>query len=383
MTLPYISDVQLFLAVFISFACVVAWLGLASFAHRRRRNAVPIRIHVAGSRGKTTTARMIGAGLRAAGMSVLVKTTGTDPLLILPDGSEKPWPRWGPPTIAEQVRFFREAYRRRVEAVVVESMAIEPEYLWASEEYLVCATHAVISNVRPDHAEVVGDHPLAAANAIGLVIPRHGRLLVADEAAVPPILTRAKELQCCVSVVPVVGLPHDEANKAVALAVCEALGVTCDAAAVAMDNAGSDPGAFFVADGIRAGKRFRFANAFSCNDTVSLRQLWVENNATSSPIVLLNARDDRPARTLAFLEELARLAPDMRLYLAGSVPRSWALKAGFAPTRIHRLRTSNAARAVDILADAADADDTIWGVGNYSRLGRDIARLLRREALPC
>lgn len=383
MTLPYISDVQLFLAVLISCACVVAWLGLASFAHRRRRDAVPLRIHVAGSRGKTTTARMIGAGLRAAGMNVLVKTTGTDPMLILPDGSERAWPRWGPPTIAEQVRFFREAYRRRVGAVVIESMGVEPEYLWASEEYLVRATHAVITNVRPDHAEAVGDHPLSAANATGLVIPRRGRLLVADEAAVAPILTRAARLDCSVSVVPVAGLSHGDANKGVALAVCDALGVARDVAAPAMDNAGSDPGAFFVADSIREGKRFRFASAFSCNDTVSLRQLWAENNATSSPIVLLNARDDRPARTLAFLEALAQLAPEMRLYLTGSVPRRWALQAGFAPARIHRLRTSNAAKAVDILAEAAGSDGTIWGVGNYSRLGRDIVRLLRSEALPC
>lgn len=383
MTLPYISDVQLFLAVLVSCVCAVVWLGLASRAHHRRRNAIPIRIHVAGSRGKTTTTRMIGAGLRAAGMSVLVKTTGTDPMLILPDGTERPWPRWGPPTIAEQVRFFREAHRRRVEAVVVESMAIEPEYLWASEEYLVRATHAVITNVRPDHAEVVGDHPLSAANAICLAIPRNGRLLLAQEAAVAPIMAKAEELRCEVSVVPVADLSHQEANKSMALAVCGMLGIAADVAAPAMDNSGSDPGAFFVADGIFAGKQFRFANAFSCNDTVSLRQLWTENNAAEAPIVLLNARDDRPARTLAFLEELSRLAPGMRLYLAGSVPRRWALLAGIAPARIHRLRTSNAAKAVEVLAAAAGHGGTIWGVGNYSKLGRDIVRLLRSQAASC
>jgi poly-gamma-glutamate synthase PgsB/CapB len=383
MTLPYISDVQLFLAVLISCACAVAWLGLSALAHHRRRNAVPVRVHVAGSRGKTTTTRMIGAGLRAAGMRVLVKTTGTDPMLILPDGSERPWPRWGPPTIAEQVRFFREARRLQVAVVVVESMAIEPEYLWASEKYLVRATHAAITNVRPDHAEVVGDHPLSAANAISLAIPRRGRLIIADEAAVEPILVRAAKLDCSVSVIPIAGLAHDDANKSLALAVCDALGVDRAIAGPALGKAGSDPGAFFVAAGVRAGKRFRFANAFSCNDPVSLRQLWEENNSNDSPIVLLNARDDRPARTLAFLEELVKLAPDMRLYLTGSVPRSWAVRAGFTQARIHRLRTSSPTKAVDLLVDAAGPDGMIWGVGNYSHLGRDIVRLLRSEGLPC
>ena len=166
MTLPFISDLRLFLALLVCAGGIVAWLWLAAFAHTRCRRAVPLRVHVAGSRGKTTVARLIGAALRADGRRVLVKTTGTDPVLILPDGSERDWPRWGPPSISEQTRFFREARRLKVEAVVLESMAIEPEYLWASENYLVRATHTVITNARPDHAEVVGKHPLAAAHAM-------------------------------------------------------------------------------------------------------------------------------------------------------------------------------------------------------------------------
>lgn len=383
MTLPYISDIQLFLAVLVSCAGVIAWLGLAARLHHARRNAVPVRIHVAGSRGKTTTARMIGAALRANGKRVLVKTTGTDPMLILPDGSEQPWPRWGPPTIAEQVRFFREAVRQKADVAVIESMAIEPEYLWASEEYLVRATHAVVTNVRPDHVEVVGDHPLSAANATALIIPRNGQLFVADEAAVAPILDRATQCKCQTTIVPVAGLHHDQSNRRLALSVCDALGVERSLAEPALDQAGSDPGAFFVAEGSRAGKRFRFASAFSCNDTLSLRQLWGENRSDVAPVVLLNARDDRPARTVAFIQELARLAPDIELYLAGSVPKHWAVRAGFPKSRIRRLRVSSAAKAIDVLVEAAGQDGIIWGVGNYSKLGREIVRVLRSEVRPC
>src|SRR5690606_31475311 len=191
MALPYISELHIFVALLVSTGCFITWLGLAALAHDRRRRTVPVRIHVAGSRGKTTVTRLIGAALRQSGLRVLVKTTGTDPLLILPDGTERSWPRWGPPSISEQVRFFREARRQRADAVVLESMAIEPEYLWASEHYLVRATHAVITNVRPDHAEVVGTHPLAAANAMSLVIPRGAKLFLAEEAAVAPITGRA------------------------------------------------------------------------------------------------------------------------------------------------------------------------------------------------
>ena len=46
-------------------------------------------IHVAGTRGKSTTVRLIAAGLRAGGHRVVAKVTGTQPRIILPDGSER------------------------------------------------------------------------------------------------------------------------------------------------------------------------------------------------------------------------------------------------------------------------------------------------------
>ncbi|PSM20148.1 poly-gamma-glutamate synthase PgsB [Nitratireductor sp. StC3] len=383
MTLPFISDLKLFLALLVSAVGIVAWLWLAAFAHAHCRRAVPIRIHVAGSRGKTSVARLIGAALRADGRRVLVKTTGTDPVLILPDGSERDWPRWGPPSISEQTHFFREARRRNVDAVVLESMAIEPEYLWASENYLVRATHTLITNARPDHAEVVGRHPLAAAHAMSLVVPQGGRLIVSDEAADGPIRARAARRNCAVTTVPTAAVDHDEANRALAMALCATLGIAADTAHAGFDEAGVDCGAFFVSCGALDGRRFRFASAFSCNDTRSLEQLWHETPCPGVPVILLNARHDRPERTRAFLACLAGLAPRAEIYLSGFVPRRWTRAAGLADARVHRLVTNNARRALATLVEAAPAEATIWGIGNYSRLGRDIVRLLKSEATPC
>ncbi|MVA99040.1 poly-gamma-glutamate synthase PgsB [Nitratireductor sp. CAU 1489] len=383
MTLPYISDLRLFLALLSGAAGIVAWLGLAAFAHARRRDAMPIRVHVAGSRGKTTVTRLIGAALRAEGRRVLVKTTGTDPVLILPDGSERDWPRWGPPSISEQTRFFREAQRLKADAVVLESMAIEPEYLWASENYLVRATHTLITNARPDHAEVVGTHPLAAAHAMSLVVPNRARLLVSDEIAGGPIHARATRRKCAVTVVSTAALRHDDANRAMALALCATLGISDSTARAGFDKAGADRGTFFVARGALEGRPFRFASAFSCNDTRSLEQLWHETPSPGVPVILFNARHDRPERTRAFLACLARLAPSGEIYLSGFVPRRWTRAAGLADARVHRLATGNARRALATLAAAAPVGATIWGIGNYSRLGRDIVRLLRTETTPC
>src|SRR5437764_398066 len=141
----HVPDARLFAIALAALAGWILWLALAAWRHRRHLRAVPVRIHVAGTRGKSTTTRLIAAGLRAGGRRVLAKTTGSQPRLILPDGSETTWARRGPAAVREQTRLFAKASRLGVDTVVVECMAIRPEFIWASEKHLVQATTAVIT----------------------------------------------------------------------------------------------------------------------------------------------------------------------------------------------------------------------------------------------
>ena len=61
--------------------------GLEVAPHRRHLKAIPVRIHVNGTRGKSSVTRLIAAGLRQAGMIACAKTTGT-----LPRGDFSRWP---------------------------------------------------------------------------------------------------------------------------------------------------------------------------------------------------------------------------------------------------------------------------------------------------
>ena len=81
------------MAIEILAASVGALLGLGiaeSVAHRRRLARIPTRVHVAGTRGKSSVTRLIASGLRAGDVRCAAKTTGTLARMILPDAREVP-----------------------------------------------------------------------------------------------------------------------------------------------------------------------------------------------------------------------------------------------------------------------------------------------------
>src|SRR6266581_2116244 len=236
----HISNARLSAVALVAFAGCILWQGLVAWRHRRFLRAIPVRIHVAGTRGKSTTTRLIAAALRAGGRRVVAKTTGSEPRLILPDGRDEIWPRRGPATIREQLRFVRRAAQLGVDTIVVECMAIRPEFVFASECHLVEATTTVITNTRPDHLEDIGESLEASAQALAWSICTNGQLVVSAEAASPVLLARAKARGTIVTVVDIAGFDPIQADRALALAVATAHGVPAAIAKPAMEAAATD-----------------------------------------------------------------------------------------------------------------------------------------------
>ncbi len=141
-------------------ACLVA--GLASYGvwetrgHQRMLERIPLRVHVNGTRGKSSVTRLIAGGLRAGGRRTFAKTTGTMARIIWPDGSEGDVYRVGRPNIIEQIRIVRRAVESGAEALVMECMAVSPELQPISELRLIQSTVGVITNARADHLDVMG-----------------------------------------------------------------------------------------------------------------------------------------------------------------------------------------------------------------------------------
>ena len=93
--------------------CLLGAGVVENLLHQRCLKRIPVRVHVNGTRGKSTTTRLIAAGLRAGGLRVIAKTTGTAARLIMEDESELPVARRnGRANISEQMRIIRLAARQ-------------------------------------------------------------------------------------------------------------------------------------------------------------------------------------------------------------------------------------------------------------------------------
>ncbi len=287
-------------------------MGLVErFRHLRSLRRIPTRIHVNGTRGKSSVTRLIFEGLKAGGIRTVAKTTGSAASYIHPDGTEEPLRRLGPPNIKEQIAIMRRAAAEEARALVIECMAVRPDLQAVSEKKIVESTIGVITNARPDHLEVMGPTLDDVARSLSSTTPRKGRLFSAapryaglfEEVAVRRGSTFRLSDPGAVSAEDLEGFRYIEhaENVSLALDVCEEVGVPRDVALSGMRSAAPDVGALtrmVVRDGDTS---LEFINAFAANDPASTLMIWTSlgysERDPETLMVLVNLRGDRMKRS--------------------------------------------------------------------------------------
>ncbi|MCL4304523.1 poly-gamma-glutamate synthase PgsB [bacterium] len=302
--------------LFLAFSAFLAYAIWEYLQHQRRVKSIPIRIHVNGTRGKSSVTRLIAAGLRAGGIRTLAKTTGTLPRIIREDGLELPIRRRSGANIIEQVKVFRYFSRYNPEAIVIECMAVNPEYQWICEHRFVRATVGVVTNTRLDHILEMGPTLENVTRSLCNTLPIRGVAYTAEQNMFWLMRKEAEKADCrlwrvnsdSVSYLELGRFSYIEHadNVALALAVCEHYHVPREVALEGMYAAFPDPGALKVLETEENGKVVQFINALAANDPMSTLAIWHKVKELSTEVgtvmFMLNTRADRYDRTIQLLE---------------------------------------------------------------------------------
>lgn len=370
--------------------------------HRRNLRRVPIRIHVNGTRGKSSVTRLIAAGLREGGVRTVAKTTGTLPRLILPDGSEQPVVRNSRANVIEQRDVAAAAARLNAEVLVVECMALQPQLQWLCESKLVRATHGVITNAWADHLDVMGPDEEDVARALANMTPRGGKLFTAEKTHRNVLEHAAKDRRCrlvCIDVAGVDEVSDDELegfcyeehkeNIAIALRVCDDLGVDRATALRGMQKCEPDPGAMTTHEIEFFGRWITFVNAFAANDPCATEKAWRRALSNCPPagkrIALFNCRADRPDRSVQLARACIGWPQADHYVLIGTGTNVFAraaLRAGLDPRRLVRAEQIGASELFELVVDLAGPVALVVGMGNIGDQGLDIVRYFRNRSVP-
>lgn len=393
--------------VFLLLGITAVLLGLGvveAVRHQSILRRFRIRVHVNGTRGKSSVTRLIAAGLRAGGIATAAKTTGTLPRLIHPDSTEEPIYRVGKPNVSEQLGVLRRAHKLGAEAVVIECMALQPFLQWISTARLVRPTHGVVTNIRADHLDVMGPDTRGVALALAGSVPLGARLYVGDTRfrEIFDEVCRARKTEFIVvrpetASEPVTAeeladfgyIEHAE-NVDLALRICMDLGVPRHVALAGMQVAHPDPGALTM-EKVRLGREaFTVVNGFAANDPESTGQVW-ELALQRCPedfvkIALVNCRADRADRS-GQLGEAVMQWTRADYYVVSGTGTSFfvhaAERAGLDRSRLVVAEGESAPVLASRLAHLSGTRGLVVGLGNIGGVGLELLDHLRElQAAP-
>lgn len=366
------------LILILSIALLLRLVWEAVVAHWDRRSLSHV-VYVNGTRGKSTVTRMIAAGLTAGGHRILCKTTGTLPIAIHPDGRQELIERNAPANIREQVTYLHKAAKEKADVLVIECMALQPEYQRVSGRNMLRCDVGVITNARLDHMDVMGESREEVLDCLMEMLPKNGRIFTAERDFSDRLSARAQKLHSILTVsdpasigdIPgAMDLDFPE-NVALALDVCVGLGVDRLTAWEGVRSFVRDPFALSMF----GGENLTFVNALSANDVSSTRMIYERTRGAGEElIVLINNRADRPARALDMVRLCRELEP-REIWLLGDEQRALS-------RRCRRAAPGAAVRAFKLAEEipfTSDRPRLILAVGNIKDQGMRLVERAKNE----
>ena len=354
----------------------------------RSLKRIPLRIAVTGTRGKSSVARMLASILTEDGRRVLAKTTGSEAVLLLPDGSRRELKRRGIASIREQISLVFRASRLGADCLISEIMSIHPENHFFESQRILQPGLVVVTNVRLDHTEVMGDTEEGVASVLSLDIPPGATVFVPEQCCRSPLAEAARSRGTLVQVqrgasaalvemASGLGRTEFSENLDLVCGVARHLNINDTTALNGILKTRYDIGKLkmwraYSKDDARL---YYLVNGFAANDPESTFQVLARvlehlPAASDKVIGLLNLRADRGARTLQWIAALRQCGDGRfrKLFVTGShaaavrrrLPHATVLKSA-----------SPAAMTATVSSDAPEGS-VIFGFGNVKGAGLDL-----------
>ncbi len=358
---------------------------IESRLHINAINKIPIRIHVNGTRGKSSVVRLIAAGLREGGLKTFAKTTGTIPRIINEKGKDLELHRLRSATIGEQIKLIRFFGKKSPDALVMECMAVNPQYQWISEHKIVKSTLGVITNVRRDHVDEMGSTIEDIAYSLSNTIPFNSKVLTSEKLSLKYLKNIANQRNSKIinstdynvdsdymDKMPY--LEHKE-NVNLALAVCEQVGIKRKKALDGMLKTKPDPGALLIWN---LENNNKFISAFAANDPDSTFKVWelIKLKEKNKTCFFLNSRDDRRYRTNQLIDlVLNRINPDLFIIRADNVEARIAKHGNKTKIKNFTMK-SNQNDVINYILELNQY--TVVGIGNIVGWGEDFINRLKK-----
>ncbi len=349
--------------------------------------------------------RLIAGALKESGVSVLARTTGSKPMIVFPDGSEKEIERRGYPSILEGKKILKLASQLKVKALVVEMMSIQPECLHIESLYLFKPHILVLTNIRTDHISQMGSKKKDIAGCFSSGIPSKTDIFIPKEDDFAVIDKTAKMIHSNVHKVSVSNygditnkrkkLPFFEfdENIGLSLAVLNFMGIEKQSALKGMSGIRRDYGSLKV---WRAKKKLThpshyFVNLFASNDPESTQQAlrFLRKRdffKKRTCIGVLSLRDDRGDRSLQWLESLKKgtFSEFKKFFFVGK--HSFVMKRKLGKRNdmdVVVYRKPEPERIIQDISKEEKGSVVIVGMGNIEGFGKKMVDYWEKEGEIC
>jgi|GEM_PF-274305 len=365
------------------------YLAAESVVYNHKIDRIPLRITVSGTRGKTSIVRTLASVFRAHGIKVLAKTTGSEAMYILPDGTLEKIIRKGLTTILEQKRLIAKAVKLDVECIITEIMSIHPDNHRVETHKLIKPGLTILSNFRPDHTDVVGESMREISELFVNDVFPESKIIIPEEELNETIRkgiqqNRADLITANTGFSDELKLPEPiyqqqiRTNLDTVIAAARYLRIPDETIIRGILDTRLDIGQLGIFRFDMDDRKVWFVNAFAANDPVSTQQIIQKTSEIFAPeitgtpeiIGLLALRSDRGERSRQWLNYLQSEGKNLfsHLYVSGIHSSIFTRKLKNCESLLY----NHPEMITRHIIESTKGDAIVFGIANIHGLGTNL-----------